>query len=57
MAQKLTYEEWCEKYITPVTVESRQALKKYHNIDADAVFEQARRKEYDFYLNGGFDNV
>jgi hypothetical protein len=57
MVQKLTYEQWREKFTTSVTDKARQALKEYHNIDADAEVEQAIRKEYDFYLNGGFDNV
>ena len=57
MIQKLTYEQWCEKFMTSVTDEVRQSLKEYHNIDADAEVEQARRKEYEFYINGGFDNV
>jgi hypothetical protein len=57
MAQKLTYEQWCEKIKISITDEARQALKEYHNIDADSEVEQARRKEYEFYINGGFDNV
>jgi len=36
-----------------VTDEVRQALKEYHNIDAEV--EQERRKEYEFYINGGFE--
>jgi hypothetical protein len=57
MAQKLTYEQWCEKFTISVTDKVRQELKEYHNIDADAEVEQARRKEYEFYINEGFDNV
>ena len=38
-----------------VTDEVRQALKEYHNIDADAEVEQVKRKEYEFYINGGVE--
>jgi hypothetical protein len=38
-----------------VTDEVRQALKEYHNINADAEVEQVRRKEYEFYINGGVE--
>lgn len=54
--QKLTYEQWCEKYTITVTDEARQALKEYHNIDSDIEIEQIRRKEYEFYINGGWDD-
>ena len=56
MVQKLTYEQWCEKFTISITDSARQALKEYHNIDADAEVEQARRKEYEFYINGEFDD-
>ena len=55
MNEKLPYEEWCAKFTVSITDEARQALKALHNIDADAEVEHARRKEYEFYLNGGFD--
>ena len=55
--QKLTYEQYCERFnIYDVSDEVRQAAKKYHNIDADVEVEQARRKVYEFYINGGFDD-
>ena len=57
MVQKLTYEQWCEKFTISVTDKVKQELKEYHNIDADAEVEQARRKEYEFYINGEWDNV
>jgi hypothetical protein len=56
MVQKLTYEQWCEKFTISITDKVRHSLKEYHNIDADAEVDQARRKEYEFYINGGFDN-
>lgn len=50
--QKLTYEQWCEKYMAPVDAAALSALEEYHLIDAAYEVEQARRKEYEFYING-----
>ena len=55
MKKKLTYEEWVNMYASPQDDKSFQALKELHGLDADEVIEQARRKEYEFYINGGFD--
>lgn len=48
MADKLSYEEFCEKYLLPVEVhqESVEEMQK-HGID-----EKARREEYQDYLDG-----
>lgn len=58
MNKKLTYEEWVDMYAAPQDDESFQALKELHGLNADEVIElieQTRRKEYEFYINGGFD--
>ena len=55
MTEKLTYEEWRARMNVTITHEAITDLKKYHNIDAVAETEKALRKEYEFYLNGGFD--
>ena len=56
MNNKLPYEEWCKKYmvadIDPALIED---LKQFHGIDAVKEVEAARRKEYEFYINGGFE--
>ena len=54
MMQKLTYDEWKEKYAIPLDEDTRNALKEFHNIDADAEHEWALRQEYDFYINHSF---
>jgi len=51
MNEKLTYEEWREKYVS-ISDEARKSLKELHNIDADKEVDQAVRKEYEFYVNG-----
>lgn len=55
MNKRLTYDEWVDMYAVPLDDETRLALRELHGIDADDEIEQARRKEYEFYLNGGFD--
>lgn len=55
MKKKLTYEQWVDMYAAPLDDEMRLALKELHGLDADKEIEQARRKEYEFYINGGFD--
>ena len=40
-----------KKYMAPVDAAAR-ALEEYHLIDAAYEVEQARRKEYEFYING-----
>lgn len=53
MNEKLSYEDWRERYVGSVSIsdEARNSLKEFHNIDADEEVEQALRKEYDFYFN------
>lgn len=53
MTEKLTFEEWCEKYIK-VDPNMKQELSMLHGIDADKEIDAAVRREYDFYINGGF---
>jgi len=54
---KLTYEEFCEKM--KMTVEMAPAeialAKETHGIDILGEMEQARKKEYQLYLDGDFD--
>lgn len=54
MNEKLSYEEWRNRYFGKVTIAEgvREDLKQFHNIDADQEIENAIRKEYEFYLNG-----
>jgi len=56
MNEKLTYEEWCKKYmvadIDPALIED---LKQFHGIDAVKEVEAARLREYEFYISGGFE--
>ena len=57
MSQKLTYEEWREKYAkVSIDTEVVESLQKLHNIDAHKEIEAAMQKEYEVYA-GGFDNV
>ena len=57
MNTKLTYEEWRNRYCGQVAMSAdlKEELHQLHNIDADKEIEAAMRKEYEFYLNGGFD--
>jgi hypothetical protein len=56
MNEKLTYEEWRAKYMVTVTDDVVSELNN-HNIDALKEIETAMRKEYEFYLNGGFNEL
>ena len=52
MNNKLTYEEWRDRYTKVAMSEDLKAeLHQLHNIDANKEIESAMRKEYDFYLN------
>ena len=55
MNEKLSYEEWCEKYRGTIVVPDnvRRDLKEFHDIDADAEIEGVIRKEYEVYLSAG----
>ena len=55
MNEKLNYEEWCKEYMSPITDEMVDTLQQFHNIDAKKEIEEARRKEYEFYINGGVE--
>ena len=58
MSQKLTYEEWREKYAkVSIDADVVESLQKLHNVDAHKEIEAAMQKEYEVYANGGFDNV
>lgn len=57
MNEKLTYEEWRAKHTVNVPDEMKKSLKELHNIDAVEEVERAMRMEYEYYFNGGFDNV
>lgn len=50
--QKLTYEQWRERYSVEITEEARTVLKTLHNVDADLEIEKAMRREYNSYING-----
>lgn len=49
--QKLTYEQWRERYSIEITEQARTELKLLHGVDADSEIEQAMRREYDRYIN------
>ena len=55
MKEKLTFEEWCEKYTLPVTDEIRQDMKNRFNLDADKEIELALRAQYQIYINGEYE--
>ena len=56
MNEKLTYEEWREKYAkVSIDVDVVESLQKLHNVDAHKEIEAAMRKEYEFYINGEFN--
>ena len=57
MNEKLSYEEWCEKYRGTVVISDdvRRDLKYFHDIDADDEIEGAIRKEYEVYLSAGVE--
>ena len=52
MIQKLTYEEWRDRYCQVVMAEVlKEELAQLHNIDANKEIEAAMREEYKVYLN------
>ena len=55
--QKLSYDEWCKRYSRQSSSEDTKELNHLHNVDMQKEIDAALRKEYDFYANGGFDNV
>lgn len=56
MNEKLSYEEWCKKYMVDIDPVMIEDLKQFHGIDAAKEVEAVRRSEYEFYINGGFEN-
>lgn len=54
MNEKLSYEEWCKKYMADTTP-ILEDIKQFHGIDATKELEAVHRSEYEFYINGGFD--
>ena len=55
MNEKLSYEEWCKKYLVDIDPALIEDLKQFHGIDAIKEVEAVRRSEYEFYINGGFE--
>ena len=56
MNNKLNYEEWCNKYmLANVVTDEDRKIFKLQKIDIDKQIEEARLREYEFYINGGFD--
>lgn len=53
--QKLTFEQWRDRYCRPITQDMKDELKQFHGIDAVSVIEEAQRRDYEFYLNGEFE--
>jgi hypothetical protein len=51
MNEKLTYEQWREKYAAVISDETRRSLKEIHGLDLDKEVEQILRKDYNFYCN------
>lgn len=56
MNEKLSYEDWHKKYMLadPLSDKDRSFFKTL-DIDIDIALEEARRREYEFYINGGFE--
>lgn len=54
--QKLTYEQWRERYSVEITETARTELKTLHNMDADLEVEQMMRRKYTDYMDGGYDH-
>lgn len=52
MKEKLTYEEWRDRYcnLVPRSDEEKEELKQLHGINVDEEIESALRKEYELYL-------
>ena len=55
MNNKLSYEEWCKKYMVDIDPVLIEELKQLHGIDAVKEVEAVRLREYEFYINGGFE--
>ena len=56
MKNKLSYEEWCNKYmLANVVTDEDRKIFKLQKIDIDKQIEEARLREYEFYINGGFE--
>ena len=56
MNNKLSYEEWCNKYmLANVVTDEDRKIFKLQKIDIDKQIEEARLREYEFYINGGFE--
>lgn len=54
--EKLSFQEWKEKYIT-ITPQVYEGLAEFHpDIDIDGEINSVLEKEYNFYINGGYDN-
>lgn len=52
---KISYEEWRKLHTVEMADDVRDALESFHAIDAEKEVEEALRKEYEFYANGGYD--
>lgn len=52
MNNKLSYEEFCNKYLHPVELDEAliNEMQQSHGIDVRAEYERARRAEYQDYL-------
>jgi len=53
--KKLSYEDWCQKYMADVDPAMIEELKNFHGVDAVKEVEDMRRREYEFYITGGFE--
>lgn len=51
MEDKLTYEEFCERFTITISDEAKKGLKELHNLDPDSEIEWAKRKHYEHYVN------
>lgn len=53
---KLSYEDWRKKYmLADPTSEEDLTFFKMLDIDIETALEEARQREYQFYINGGFE--
>lgn len=55
MNEKLTYDQWKEKYSYKITDEFKNPLKKLYGIDVEKEIEEAMKKEYQKYINGFYE--
>lgn len=51
---KLTYEQWCERFMVNINQADVDDAQLLHGLDLRQEIEQARRVMYDEYIKGEF---